>query len=119
MFKDVQDKARENLYPTCRVCGICNGVACAGESGTIGGAGSGMSFRNNFTALQRVRIAMRTVHGVSKADTSTTIFRRKISLPAVCAPMGPAATRYGKGMKQEAWFEALRAPLYQAESVQI
>jgi isopentenyl diphosphate isomerase/L-lactate dehydrogenase-like FMN-dependent dehydrogenase len=105
--KDVLDKARERLYPTCRVCPACDGVACAGESEAIGGAGSGMSFQNNFTALRRVKIGMRTIHDVNKADTSTTIFGRKISLPAVCAPMGPAATRFGKGMKQEEWFDAL------------
>jgi isopentenyl diphosphate isomerase/L-lactate dehydrogenase-like FMN-dependent dehydrogenase len=105
--KDVLEKARERLYPVCRVCPACDGVACAGESEAIGGAGSGMSFQNNFTALQRVKIAMRTIHEVTKADTSTAIFGRTISLPAVCAPMGPAATRYGKGMKQEEWFDAL------------
>ncbi len=106
-FEDVLDRARERLSPVCRVCAVCNGVACAGESATIGGAGTGMSFQNNFTALQRVKFAMRTIHGVVKADTSTTIFNRRISLPAVCAPMGPAATRYGKGMTQEEWFDAL------------
>jgi len=105
--RDVLEKARERLYPTCRVCPVCDGVACAGESAAIGGAGSGMSFQNNFTALQRVKIAMRNIHDVTKADTSTTIFGHEISLPAVCAPMGPAATRYGKGMKQEEWFDAL------------
>ncbi len=105
--KEVLDKARERLYPTCRVCPVCDGIACAGESEAIGGAGTGMSFQNNFTALQRVKIAMRTIHDVTRADTSTTIFGHRISLPAVCAPMGPAATRYGKGMKQEEWFDAL------------
>ncbi len=105
--KDVLDRARERLYPTCQVCPVCDGVACAGESDTIGGAGTGMSFQNNFTALRRVKIAMRTIHGVTRADTSTMIFGRRISLPAVCAPMGPAATRYGRGMKQEEWFDAL------------
>ena len=106
-MKDVLDRARERLYPTCRVCPVCDGVACAGESDAIGGAGTGMSFQNNFTALRRVKVAMRTIHGVTKADTSATIFGHRISLPAVCAPMGPAATRYGKGMKQEEWFDAL------------
>ncbi len=106
-FSEVLDKARERLYPICRVCRVCNGVACAGQSENIGGAGSGMSFQNNFTALLRVKIAMRNIHDVTKADTSTTIFGHRISLPAVCAPMGPAATRYGSGMKQEDWFEAL------------
>ncbi len=106
-MKDVLARARERLYPTCRVCPVCNGVACAQASEPIAGAGSGMSFQNNFSALQRVKVTMRNIHDVTKADTSTTIFGHRISLPAVCAPMGPAATRYGKGMKQEEWFDAL------------
>src|SRR5512135_3456230 len=57
--KEVLAKARERLYPTCRVCPVCNGVACSGDGGGIAGAGSGMSFQNNFTALQRVRLVMR------------------------------------------------------------
>ncbi len=106
--KEILDKARERLYPTCRVCPVCNGVACSRDSGSgISGAGSGMSFQNNFTALQRVRLVMRTVHDVTKADPSTTIFGHKISFPAVAAPMGPAATRFGKGMPVADWFEAL------------
>jgi len=105
--REVLEKARERLYPTCRVCPVCDGVACSGESGGIGGAGTGMSFQNNFTALQRVRLVMRTVHAVTKADPSTTIFGHKISLPVVCAPMGPVATRFGKGMTQQEWFDAL------------
>lgn len=107
--KSVLEKARERLYPTCRVCPVCDGVACAGESGGIGGAGSGMSFQNNFTALRRVKLVLRTVHEVKKADPSTTIFGRKISFPAVAAPMGPAGTRFGKGIPVADWFEALAA----------
>ncbi len=105
--RDVLAKARERLYPTCRVCPVCDGVACSGDGGGIAGAGSGMSFQNNFTALQRVRLVMRNVHNVTKVDTSTTIFGHKISFPAVCAPMGPAGTRFGKGIPVPDWFEAL------------
>lgn len=105
--RDVLAKARERLYPTCRVCPVCDGVACSGDPGGIAGAGSGMSFQNNFTALQRVRLVMRTVHDVARADPSTTIFGHKISFPAVCAPMGPAGTRFGKGIPVLDWFEAL------------
>jgi len=105
--REILEKARERLYPTCRVCRVCNGVACSGDGGGIAGAGSGMSFQNNFTALQRVRLVMRTVHDLTKADPSTTIFGHKISFPAVAAPMGPAATKFGKGMAVADWFEAL------------
>ncbi|HYW46598.1 MAG TPA: alpha-hydroxy-acid oxidizing protein [Bryobacteraceae bacterium] len=104
---DVLAKARERLYPTCRVCPVCDGVACSGDGGGIAGAGTGMSFQNNFTALQRVKVLMRNVHDVAKADPSTTIFGHKISFPAVAAPMGPAGTRFGKGMTQEEWFDSL------------
>jgi isopentenyl diphosphate isomerase/L-lactate dehydrogenase-like FMN-dependent dehydrogenase len=66
-----------------------------------------MSFQNNFTALQRVKVLMRNIHDIKRADTSTTIFGRKISMPAVCAPMGPAATKFGKGMSQQEWFDSI------------
>jgi 4-hydroxymandelate oxidase len=105
--RDILAKARERLYPTCRVCPVCDGVACAGDGGGIAGAGTSMSFQNNFTALQHVKLMMRNVHDITHADTSTTIFGRKISLPAVCAPMGPAATKFGKGMTQVEWFDSI------------
>jgi hypothetical protein len=105
--KDVLAKARERLYPTCRVCPVCDGVACSGDGGGIAGAGTGMSFQNNFTALQRVKVLMRNVHDSTRPDPSTTIFGRKISFPAVAAPMGPAGTKFGKGMTQPEWFDAL------------
>lgn len=105
--KEVLAKARERLYPTCRVCPVCNGLACSGDGGGIAGTGSGMSFQNNFTALQRVKLLMRNVHEVRKVDPSTTILGRQISFPAIAAPMGPAATKFGKGMTQQEWFDAL------------
>ncbi len=104
---EVRERARERLHPACRVCPVCDGVACSGDGGGIAGAGTGMSFQNNFTALQRVRLVMRTVHEVTKADPSTTIFGHRISLPAVAAPMGPAGTKFGKGIPVSEWFEAL------------
>jgi isopentenyl diphosphate isomerase/L-lactate dehydrogenase-like FMN-dependent dehydrogenase len=106
-YKEILAKARERLAPTCRVCPVCDGVACSGDDGGIAGSGTGMSFQNNFTALQRVKLLMRNVHDITKADTSTTIFGRKISFPAVCAPMGPAATKFGKGMSPQDWFDSI------------
>ncbi len=105
--RDVLAKARERLAPTCRVCSVCDGIACSGDGGGIAGTGTGMSFQNNFTALQRVKLLMRNVHEIRKVDPSTTLFGRKISFPAVAAPMGPAATRFGKGMTQPEWFGAI------------
>jgi 4-hydroxymandelate oxidase len=104
-------KAREQLYPTCMVCPVCDGVACASAVGThfgaASGSGTGMSFRNNFTALDRVKLVMHNVHEEMKADPSTTIFGQKLSFPAVCAPMGPGGEVWGKGVSDEVYYDAL------------
>ena len=105
--KDILVKARERLYPTCRVCPVCDGVACSGDPGGIAGVGTGMAFQNNFTALQRVKFVMRNVHDITKADPSTTIFGHPISFPAVAAPMGANATQFGKGLTPTQWFDAI------------
>jgi len=105
--KAVYTKARELLYPTCRVCPQCDGVACAGESGGIGGIGSGKSFQNNYTALQRVELNLRTLTELTRPDTSTTIFGQKLSFPAVAAPMGYNGAGFGKGMPVERFFDAI------------
>jgi isopentenyl diphosphate isomerase/L-lactate dehydrogenase-like FMN-dependent dehydrogenase len=88
---EVYQKARQALYPICRVCPACDGVACAGEFPGLGGLGSGMSFQNNYRSLQHVHLKLRPLNGVSnqdkKPDTSTVIFGQKLALPAVAAPI--------------------------------
>ena len=107
--KEVYARAREALYPTCRVCPQCDGIACAG--GAIGGVGSGMSFQNNFTSLQRVKLNMRTLVDdpelEKKPDTSTIIFGRKLSFPALAAPMGPVVLALNKGIKEDVYYDAI------------
>jgi NAD(P)H-dependent flavin oxidoreductase YrpB (nitropropane dioxygenase family) len=108
--QEIYTKAREALYPDCRVCFQCDGVACAGES-NMGGVGSGMSFRNNFLALQRISLKMRTLvddPALAKVpDTSTTIFGQKLSFPAIAAPIGPRVLNTGKGIEKDRYYDAI------------
>ncbi len=96
-MEDVLKKAREKLYPKCRVCHECDGVACAGEVPGMGGIGSGQSFKNNFIALQKIQLNMRTFHDVKKVDTSITLWGEKLSIPVLAAPTG--GTTYNMGLK--------------------
>jgi len=109
--KEVYTRAREAMYPICRVCPQCDGVACAGVFPGIGGIGSGMAFRNNFTALQQVRFKMRTLVDNpafdNEPDTSTIIFGRKLSFPAIAAPIGPTILKLGKGMTKDQYYDAI------------
>lgn len=94
----VYQKARQVMYPICRVCPACDGIACAGEYPGMGGLGSGLSFQNNFRGLQNVHLKLRPLNGVSnqdkKPDTSTVIFGQKLSLPAVAAPIAGSGANF-------------------------
>jgi len=108
---EIYQKARAALYPICRVCPQCDGVACAGEFPGMGGIGSGLSFQNNFNDLRKVRLKMRILNAVGpmdrKPDTSTVLFGRKISLPAIAAPIGGVGVNFKHKMPEADFFEAI------------
>lgn len=94
---DVLKAAREKLYPRCRVCPECDGVACSGEVPGMGGIGSGKSFKNNFLSLQKIELNMRSFHNIKKVDTSVTLFGEKIALPVMSGATG--GVTYNMGLK--------------------
>jgi 4-hydroxymandelate oxidase len=96
-LEDVLRVAREKLYPRCRVCPECDGVACAGEVPGMGGIGSGKSFKNNYNSLAKIELHMRTFHSVKKPDTSVTLWGEKLSVPILSAATG--GTTYNMGLK--------------------
>jgi 4-hydroxymandelate oxidase len=89
------------------VCPECDGVACAGEVPGMGGIGSGNSFKNNYRALQRVQLKMRTAHAVNKPDTSIDLFGHKIAFPAVGAPTGGTTYNMGGKVTEDGYIEAV------------
>ncbi|MBP8626231.1 MAG: alpha-hydroxy-acid oxidizing protein [Syntrophorhabdaceae bacterium] len=96
-IEDILKSARDKLYPRCRVCPECDGIACAGEVPGMGGIGSGQSFKNNFIALQRVQLNMRTFHDVKKVDVTITLWGERLSVPILAAATG--GTTYNMGLK--------------------
>ena len=55
-YNELLKSARENLNGSCKVCKVCNGVACAGEVPGMGGKGSGSSFIENSKSLEKVKV---------------------------------------------------------------
>lgn len=106
--------AREKLYPRCRVCPECDGVACSGEVPGFGGIGSGMSFKNNYTALQKVQLKMRTFHDVKKPDTKVTIFGYTLQMPFTSAATGGTTYNMGGKIGEEEYVEAILGGCLQA-----
>ena len=96
-IEDVLKVARQRLYPLCRVCPECDGVACAGEVPGMGGIGSGRSFKNNYNALAKIELNQRTFHEVKNVDTSISLFGETLSIPVMSAATG--GTTYNMGLK--------------------
>lgn len=99
--------AREKLFPRCRVCPECNGVACAGEVPGFGGIGSGASFRNNFNSLARLNLEMRTFHDVKKPDASISVFGETIAFPVMAAATGGVTYNMGGKMTEEDYVDSI------------
>jgi len=86
-MKEIKQVAREKMKGYCRVCRVCDGVACAGEVPGMGGAGTGASFKANVEALADVKLNMRTLHDAKSPDISCEIFGTKLSMPILAAPI--------------------------------
>ena len=100
-MQDIRNKARERVRSRCRVCPVCDGKACAGEVPGMGGIGTGMSFRNNVTALAEYRLNMRVLHGANSPDTTMELWGRKLVLPVFAAPVGTVGRNLGSGMPDD------------------
>lgn len=88
-------EARRKFNGTCRVCRVCDGVACRGEVPGMGGKGTGSTFIENVKDLDKIKLNMRVIHDVDKVDTSLELFGRKLSLPVMAAPITGTSLNMG------------------------
>lgn len=100
-YEEVKKKAKENLNNSCRVCKVCNGVACAGEVPGMGGKGTGKAFTENVTALAKHKLNMRVIHNAKNPDTSIEIFGKKLDIPVMAAPVSGTTLNMGGKYSEE------------------
>ncbi|MEJ2038928.1 MAG: alpha-hydroxy-acid oxidizing protein [Desulfosarcinaceae bacterium] len=106
-MQEFRKVARERMKGFCRVCPVCNGVACAGEVPGMGGLGTGSSFKANLDALARWRLNMRVLHDVSDPSTRITFLGRDLSLPVLAAPIGGVSFNMGGRVSEEDYIQAV------------
>jgi len=104
---DIRKKARERMKGYCRVCPVCNGVACAGEVPGMGGLGTASSFKANVAALAAERFNMRLIHDVSEPDTRVTVLGRELALPVLAAPIGGVEFNMGGSVSEQDYIRAI------------
>ncbi|MGC8937886.1 MAG: alpha-hydroxy-acid oxidizing protein [Thermodesulfovibrio sp.] len=108
-WQDVKKNAKEKLKPYCRVCPICNGIACAGEVPGMGGVGTGSSFKANIEALHKIKLNLSTIHNVREPDTAIEIFGQSLSLPVMAAPITGTTYNMGGAITEEVYCEEVIA----------
>lgn len=106
-MQEIRQKARKLMGSKCKVCPVCNGVACAGEVPGMGGLGTGASFKNNLRALEQVRFNMRLIHNVVEPDTTTRLFGRELAFPVLAAPIGGVSFNMNGAVSEEDYIEAI------------
>ena len=106
-YKEMLKEARENFNGSCRVCKVCNGVACAGEVPGMGGKETGSAFIQNYKSLQDVKINMRVIHNVSNPDTSIELFGKKMKAPIFAAPITGTSINMGGKISEKDYITAV------------
>lgn len=100
-WQTIRKTAKEKVGNVCRVCPVCNGVACAGEVPGVGGLGTGAGFRNNIQALAQYKLNMRTIHASSEPCLETDVLGMKLAMPVIGAAIGGIAINYNGAVREE------------------
>lgn len=106
-YEMILQEARGKLQGACRVCRVCDGVACRGEVPGMGGKGTGSSFIENVRALERVRLNMDAIHDCSDPDTTVSLFGKMLTLPILAAPIAGTQTDLGGALDEYTYVESV------------
>ena len=106
-MQEIRKTARERMKGFCRVCPVCNGMACAGQVPGMGGLGTGSSFTANLDALSHWRLNMRVLHDVSDPSTAIAFLGHTLDLPVLAAPIGGVSFNMGGKVTEEDYIQAV------------
>lgn len=106
-IQELRARARERMKGYCRVCPVCDGRACAGETPGMGGIGTGASFQNNIRALAAVQWNMRLIHEVKRPETETSLLGMTLRVPVLAAPVAGTAFNMGGFLDEAAYAAAV------------
>lgn len=106
-FKEVLAAAKTNFNGRCRVCPVCNGVACAGEIPGMGGVRRANSFKRNVQAWEEYGIIMKSMKGVQDVQTNISLLGIDLALPVMIAPIGGVPLNMTEAITEDEYCEAV------------
>ncbi len=93
-YQEVLENARKTIGPNCKVCPVCNGLACKNTMPGPGSKAPGLGANVNYEGWQKIRLEMDTITDVKDPDTSIELFGRTFAMPVFTAPIGSIAMQY-------------------------
>lgn len=106
-IKEFENNARKRFAGKCRVCPVCNGLACAGQVPGMGGVRTAQSFKINVKEWQSYAIKMTGIGSHTEIDTSCELFGEKLSMPILIAPIGAVNVNMTEAMSEEEYCAAV------------
>lgn len=106
-LKEIRNTAREKMKGFCRVCPVCNGVACAGEVPGMGGALTGSSFKINVEDLSKVKVRLKTIHNAKSPDLNFDFLGTQLQVPIISAPITGTAFNMGTTLTEEEYIDSV------------
>lgn len=106
-YAEILKAAKDNMGPLCKVCPVCNGIACKGQIPGPGGKGLGLGFTRNYEDLRKIALEMDTLYEDEPIDTSWEIFGQKVAYPFFAAPIGGVNLHYGDLYNDLSYSEAI------------
>ncbi len=87
-YEEVLQNAKVNIGPKCKVCPVCNGLACGHNMPGPGSKAPGNGANANYEAWRKIRLNMDAIGENSQVDTSTEFLGRHFNMPLMTAPIG-------------------------------
>ncbi|MCR2044745.1 alpha-hydroxy-acid oxidizing protein [Anaerosalibacter massiliensis] len=106
-LREIRSVAREKMKGYCRVCPVCNGVACAGEVPGMGGSLTGSTFKNNVDDLNKVKLRLKTIHNAKDPNLEFEFFDSKLDFPIITAPITGSAFNMGGALTEREYIDSV------------
>lgn len=113
-YSDLVEKAKKDIGPYCKVCPVCNGIACRGMIPGPGGKESGIGFIRNYEAFRKYALNMDTLYEAKTMDCSTELFGRRFKYPFFAAPIGAVQLHYSDLYDDDTYSKAVLKGCYES-----
>lgn len=93
-YEEVLKNARGCIGSYCKVCNVCNGIACKNSIPGPGAKGVGDTAIRNYQKWQEIRVNMDTLCAQRPVDTTLQLFGQTFKYPFFAGPVGAVNMHY-------------------------